>query len=139
MNKLKITTIFFLLFSFLLALTGCVKDGIVPPADYEFPELAERHKPRYRFLLSSPYRIKAFASAPDGPYGFRVGWRDGCDTAASYIYLNTYRSVIKPRKDYIFMEKDKDYSLGWTTALWYCGRYFEVYQQRFENKYSGWI
>ena len=122
-----------------LLLTSCMSDGILPPPDYEYPDLAARHPPRYRFILGNFYRIKAFNKAPDGPYGFRVGWRDGCDTAASYIQLNTYKSIMKPRKDYIFMAKDKDYALGWTQAFWYCGRYFEAYQARAAAGYPGAI
>jgi|GEM_PF-6102438 len=116
--------IFCLVGLFLLA--SCISDGIKPPKNYPYPELAKRHPPKYRFIFSAPSKWELLNRAPDGPYGFRVGWRDGCDTSVGMWIRNPYRGFIKPRKDYVFMQKDGDYSSGYGLGYWFCSRYSEI-------------
>jgi hypothetical protein len=115
----------------------CINDGIVPPKNYPFPDLVKRHPQHCRMPLGTPRYYKILNKAPDGPYGFRVGFRDGCDTAITGLGGNVYKSILVHRKDYIFMQKDPDYGVGWSVAAWWCGRYAEISKSRFKEQYTG--
>jgi hypothetical protein len=120
-----------------ILLSACISDGIVPPKDYPYPDLAKRHPPRYRPFLGTPARWKILNKAPNGPYGFRVGWRDGCDTSVSMHAKNFYKAVIIQRKDYVFAAKDPDYGTGYGIGYWFCSRYAELSGFRGTEGYSG--
>ena len=117
-------------------ISACVSDGIVPPPDYPYPELVKRHPPKKRPFFSL-VRVRLLNTAPDGPYGFRVGWRDGCDTSSAMFGRNPYRGTINQRKDYIFLQKDSDYGVGYGYGYWFCSRYQEVGNARGDDRYLG--
>jgi hypothetical protein len=132
-GMLQILAFIILIFTFL---QSCVKDDIVAPEDYQYKEFADKHPSKHR-LLYSVYRQDLINNAPPGPYGFRVGWRDGCDTGIASTGGNFYKSFVSPRKDYNMMKQDPDYSVGWSNAFWYCSRWGEMWHFRGEGRYRG--
>jgi len=99
---------------------------------YQSRNRASFIKPDFTLQLKSIFGSKKhnlLQEAPPGPYPFRVGWEEGCDTGKAATGSSHQKMPYRFIKSAKWIEGDRfnpEYEKGWETAFWWCQRYYDI-------------